>query len=225
MCMAELEQADLALLARTPLFQGLPETLVLRAASDRRSTLAQAARGETIYTPHAFSRSLGAVLSGKVEVRKGELIVSVLKPGDLFGAAALFNDRTDYAARLTARSPCRLLFLPQELIEELMAASPALARQYIRYLSGRIRFLEQKIDSLVAGTAEERLARFLRAQSQDGLASLDCSLTGLAGRLNVSRASLYRALDALEARGAIRREGRAIRVLRPDLLEPTPNPS
>ncbi|WP_294516958.1 Crp/Fnr family transcriptional regulator [uncultured Pseudoflavonifractor sp.] len=220
--MAELERSDLALLARTPLFQGLPETLALRAAADRRSTLAEAARGETIYTPHAFSRSLGAVLSGKVEVRKGELIVSVLGPGDLFGAAALFNDRTDYAAQLTARSPCRMLLLPQELVEELMAASPALARQYIRYLSGRIRFLEQKINSLVAGTAEERLSCFLRTQVQDDLVPLDCSITGLAGRLNVSRASLYRALDALEDRGAIRREGRAIRVLNPELLEPTP---
>lgn len=219
--MAGLERSELALLARTPLFQGLPETLALRAAADRRSTLVETPRGGSIYTPHAFSHSLGAVLSGRVEVRKGELIVSVLEPGDLFGAAALFNDRTDYAASLTARTPCRLLLLPQELMEELMAASPALARQYIRYLSGRIRFLEQKIDSLVAGTAEERLARFLRAQSQDGLTSLDCSLTGLAGRLNVSRASLYRALDALEDRGVIRREGRAIRVLRQELLEPT----
>ena len=220
--MAELERSDLALLARTPLFHGLPETLSFRAAADRRSTLAEAARGETIYTPHAFSRSLGAVLSGKVEVRKGELIVSVLGPGDLFGAAALFNDRTDYAAQLTARSPCRMLLLPQELVEELMAASPALARQYIRYLSGRIRFLEQKIDSLVAGTAEERLTRFLRARVRDGVVPLDCSLTGLAGRLNVSRASLYRALDALEDRGAIQREGRAIRVPAPELLEPMP---
>lgn len=220
--MAELGRSDLALLARTPLFQGLPETLALRAAADRRATLAQAARGETIYTPHAFSRSLGAVLSGKVEVRKGELIVSVLEPGDLFGAAALFNDRTDYAAQLTARSPCRLLLLPQELVEELMAASPALARQYIRYLSGRIRFLEQKIDSLIAGTAEERLTRFLRSKVRDGVIPLDCSLTGLAGRLNVSRASLYRALDSLEHRGAIRREGKAIRVLDPKLLEPEP---
>ncbi|WP_294547800.1 Crp/Fnr family transcriptional regulator [uncultured Pseudoflavonifractor sp.] len=220
--MAELGRSDLALLARTPLFQGLPGTLALRAAADRRATLAQAARGETIYTPHAFSRSLGAVLSGKVEVRKGELIVSVLEPGDLFGAAALFNDRTDYAAQLTARSPCRLLLLPQELVEELMAASPALARQYIRYLSGRIRFLEQKIDSLIAGTAEERLTRFLRTKVRDGVIPLDCSLTGLAGRLNVSRASLYRALDSLEHRGAIRREGKAIRVLDPKLLEPEP---
>lgn len=218
--MAELEQEELSLLENTVLFQGLSQSLILQAVSDCRTALLEVSRGGSIYTPRTFSRSLGAVLSGKVEVRKGELIVSVLTAGDLFGAAALFNDRTDYAASLTARTACRLLLLPQELVEELMAASPALARRYIGYLSGRIRFLEQKIDSLTAGSAEERLSRFLRTPRGDGVVPLDCSLTGLAGRLNVSRASLYRALEALEARGAIRREGRSIRVLSPELLEP-----
>ena len=42
---------------------------------------------------------------------------------------------------------------------------------------------------------------------------LDCSVTGLAGRLNVSRASLYRALDSLAAAGAIEKNGRTVRIL------------
>ena len=208
--MAELDRSELALLASTPLFQGLPETLALRAAADRRSTLAEAARGETIYTPHAFSRSLGAVLSGKVEVRKGELIVSVLEPGDLFGAAALFNDRTDYAAQLTARTPCRLLLLPQELVEELMAASPALARQYIRYLSGRIRVLSGRLQSVTQSGSEGKLARYLLANAVDG--PVNISATDLARQLGLSRASLYRAFDALEQADLIRRSGKTIEV-------------
>ena len=39
------------------------------------------------------------------------------------------------------------------------------------------------------------------------------------GRLGVSRASLYRALDALAGRGVLRREGRRVQVLQPDALE------
>ena len=35
----------------------------------------------------------------------------------------------------------------------------------------------------------------------------------------VSRASLYRALDALAGRGVLRREGRRVQVLQPDALE------
>ena len=41
----------------------------------------------------------------------------------------------------------------------------------------------------------------------------------LARRLGVSRASLYRALDALAGRGVLRREGRRVQVLQPDALE------
>ena len=48
---------------------------------------------------------------------------------------------------------------------------------------------------------------------------LDCSAAGLARRLGVSRASLYRVLDALAGRGVLRREGRRVQVLQPDALE------
>ena len=49
------------------------------------------------------------------------LVLAVLMVLALFGAAALFNDRADYATTLTARSRCDLLFFPQALVEELMA--------------------------------------------------------------------------------------------------------
>ena len=80
-------------------------------------------------------------------------IMSVLEPGDLFGAAALFNDRADYATTLTARAPCRVLLLPQALVEELMGRFPEVGRNYVAYLSGRICFLSGKIDALTAGSA------------------------------------------------------------------------
>ena len=52
------------------------------------------------------------------------------------------------------------------------------------------------------------------ADDQDGeTAELDCSITDLACRLGVSRASLYRALDGLEAAGSIARKGRRVRIV------------
>ena len=85
---------------------------------------AHSAAGEVIYTPSAFERSLGVVLSGRVQVTKETLLVSVLEPGSLFGAAALFQEREDYATTLTARTPCALLLLPQSLVEQLLERSP-----------------------------------------------------------------------------------------------------
>ena len=147
------------------------------------------------------------------------LIMSVLGPGELFGAAALFNDRPDYATTLTARTPCRVLLLPQALVEELMGRFPEVCRSYVAYLSERIRFLSGKIDALTAGSAERKVAQYLLSRLDGEWAELDCSATGLAQRLGVSRASLYRALDALEARGAVRRAGKRFRIPDPAALE------
>ena len=201
-----MEETLRALLAGTFLFRGAPEQALMFALSDGRCR-------RVIYAPRRFRRCLAVVLAGRVQVNKGELIMSVLQPGDLFGAAALFNDRADYATTLTARSRCDLLFFPQALVEELMARFPAVGYNYVAYLSQRIWFLNEKIDALAAGSAEGKLAQYLLTHSREGWMEWDCSATGLAKRLGVSRASLYRALDALTASGAIRREAAGIRLL------------
>ena len=211
---AALHASDQSLLEQTFLFSGAPPDVVREAISDGRCRLAQVSRGAVIYAPHTFYRCLGVLLAGAVEVSKEELLVSVLSPGDLFGAAALFNDRKDYATTLTARSPCRLLFFSQSLVEELLARYPLLACNYIRYLSGRIRFLDGKLEGLLAGNAERKLAQHLLTREEGA----DWSATALARRLGASRASLYRAFDALTALGAIRREGKRIVILSEERL-------
>lgn len=202
-----------ALVGETFLFRGAGQEPLEFALSDPRCTREEAAKGAVIYGPHTFRRCLGVVLAGQIQVNKGTLIMSVLEPGDLFGAAALFHQGEDYATTLTARSRCLLLFLPQALVEELMARFPRVGRNYVAYLSGRIRFLAGKVDALTAGNAGQKLAQYLLARASGGWAEPECSAAGLARRLGVSRASLYRAYDALTEAGLIRREGRRVRLL------------
>ena len=198
------EAAERARLAETFLFRGAPPEAVELARTDPRTLRQENGKGGVIYAPHAFRRCLGVVLEGRVQVNKG---------------AALFNDRADYATTLTARAPCRVLLLPQALVEELMVRFPEVGRNYVAYLSGRICFLSGKIDALTAGSAERKVAQHLLSRLEGGWVELDCSAAGLARRLGVSRASLYRALDALAGRGVLRREGRRVQVLQPDALE------
>ncbi|MEG2119131.1 MAG: Crp/Fnr family transcriptional regulator [Pseudoflavonifractor sp.] len=219
--MTELSEPDLALLGGTFLFRGGGDAALNAARRDPRCTVRQVAKGQTIYTPTEFSHALGILLTGSIQVSKEGFVVSTLKPGDGFGAAALFNDRPNYATTLTARADCRLVFFPQPLVAELMREFPALTERYIRYLSGRIRFLEEKMDGLLAGSAERKLAQYLLAHRTGRAVALDCSATGLAARLGVSRASLYRALDALTAAGGIAREGKEIHILDLEKLQQT----
>ena len=164
-----------------------------------------------MYQPHRFRRCLGFLLSGQVQVTNGTLSVSLLEAGELFGAAALYNDLPDYATTLTARTPCRILFLPQEEVDRLLGEEPLLRRNYLRYLSGRIRFLSGRLQAVTQTGAEGKLARYLLSSGED--APIRTSATDLARRLGLSRASLYRAFDALEGAGLIRREGKTVCIL------------
>lgn len=217
---ASLTQAEWETLRTVFLLQSLSPERLEWLLSDQRCTRLRCPRGTVVYSPTVYAHSLGVILAGQLEVRKEQLIVSTLQPGELFGAAALFHTRGNYATTLTACTQVSVLLFPQDLVEDLFAQVPETAMVYIRYLSGRVRFLSDKLDQLLAGGAEERLARYLLDRRQGALVKLDCSLTGLAARLNVSRASLYRAFDTLEAVGAVARRGRTVEILAEDRLRP-----
>lgn len=197
------------------LFTGCSPSQTERALSDESCRVQAFASGQVLYRPNRFSRCLGVLLSGSVQVTRDALVISVLSPGDLFGAAALFNDRPDYATTLTARTACRAVLFPQEQVSRMMDTSPQIRDNYIRYLSGRIRFLSGKIRSLAADGADGKLAQYLLANLSVEQPRLDCPATELARRLGISRASLYRAFDSLCQQGLICRTGRTITV--PDL--------
>lgn len=203
----ELTPKQRTLAEETFLFRGVPEEGVDWALE--RGCPEQAPRGAVLYTNRRFRRSLGLVLSGRVRVTRGELAVSVLEQGDWFGAAALFNDREEYPATLTALTVCQVLFLSQETVKELLERWPAAAENYIRYLSGRIGFLSDRLNSLAAGTAEEKVEQFL-LRSADGSGMVTVSAAGIAKALGLGRATVYRAFESLEARGALSRAGKTI---------------
>lgn len=177
-------------------------------------------KGESIYTCRTFRRALGLVLQGEAQAyRAGEdgrrVVMNRLRPGQAFGAAALFGDCDTYVTEIAAARRCAVLFLQQELVSGWMRAQPRIAENYIRFLSGRIRFLNEKIAGFTGGPADGRLLRYLKEhRMEDGRVALPCSMRELAQSLNIGRSSLYRSLDALEACGVLRREGR--RLILPD---------
>lgn len=193
-----------------PLFQQMEKHTVQQAVNGGPFCRREYAKGEVIYDPHVFSRDLGVLLSGKVRVSKGELAVSRLKPGELFGAAALFNEAPDYVTTLTALVPCTVLLFTQERVEQMMGEYPQIQRNYITYLSGRIRFLSGKLEELSGPRAEDKLLHYFSQHSIDGKAELDCSMTELAHRLDMGRATLYRALETLENQNRIQRMGKTV---------------
>ena len=173
-------------------------------------------KGAKVYAPGRFRRCLGVVLRGRVQVRRESLLMSTLSAGDVFGAAALFTDGEDYPITLTALTRCEALLIPEDSIRCLLRECGPFAEDFAAYLSGRIRFLGQRLEAVSNPSAEGKLARYLLADSGD---SLTLPAASLCRRLGVGRATLYRAFEALENAGAIAREGKTIRILCREALE------
>lgn len=204
-------------LQNCPFLKGTEPPQLERIQADDGAVVGDYAPGEVVYAPRQFQRRLGILLSGQLQVTKGALSVSELEPGDLFGAAALYSDVEEFATTITARKDSRCLLLEQQLVDRLLAENGRIRENYLRYLTGRIRFLSGRMQSLAQPGAEGKLARYLLANGQSG--QMTCSATELAHRLGIGRATLYRAFEALERSGLIVRKGKTILISDPAGLE------
>ncbi len=209
-------QKDISTLASCPLLHGAGETLLQSLLESEGAERARFAPGQVVYDPLHFRRCLGVVLSGQLQVTKGSLAVSALGPGDLFGAAALYSDEAEFASTITAKCPSSCLMLEQSLVDRLLAEHGQIRENYLRYLTGRVRFLSGRLQTLAQPGAEGKLARYLLSSGGE---ALSCSATQLCQRLGISRASLYRAFSVLEDSGLIVRKGKTITIVDPAGLE------
>lgn len=212
-----LTTEDLNLCLRSELLRGCAPDLFSEITSDPSAQILSAPAGAIVYNPAHFQRCLGILLDGQLQVTKGGLSVSTLEPGDLFGAAALYSDRAEFATTITAKKDSRCLLLPQALIDRLIARDAGFRDGYLRYLTGRIHFLSARLDSLAQHGSEGRLGRYLLSNA-DEHNRLTCSATDLAKRLGLSRATLYRSFELLEREGLILRDRKTITILNPAAL-------
>lgn len=207
-----LTQEQTRLLSRCFLFADIPAEELPELFADLSAE--RYPSGAVIYSRTQFRKAMGVVLSGRLAAVKGkDLLLNTLGPGSCFGAAALFCPAEDYVSTVKAKEPSTLVFLSDQWLIELFRRHPQAAVAYIAFLSQRIRFLNRKIDTFTAPTAQEVLYRHLLETAQDGKVEVGGGYSQLARTLNIGRASLYRALDALQEEGHIRREGKTVYLL------------
>lgn len=174
-------------------------------------------KNEIIYGYDSYKKSLGIILKGKVSVRKdrtSNVLINTLGNGDIFGGAALFSKYDRFIGTLRAETDSDILFIPENLMEEIIVKSPESAVSYIKYLSESLMFLNNRLDIFTAGGAEERTLEYIRKNSrtdENGRTVADgMSMTELSEYLAVGRATLYRILDEFQRNGIIQRDGRKI---------------
>lgn len=173
-----------------------------------------------------YSPSVGILLSGRGVIYSSDkgrqTLLRFIAPGSAVGVASLFAAEPP-ATRIEAcgDGKSEMFFIGKDAFEKLLEEDSTFRINLIKFLADRVSFLNSKIDTVTAGSAERKLAIFIKnsPQSNEGAIELGMSMTALAHALDIGRASLYRAFDSLEKNDIIKRRGDAILLLSPEKLD------
>lgn len=226
MKLTDVTRNQLSDICSTFMFKGMDNKTVLSILQDERVVCKSYLKGETVFGPEQYSRSLAYILKGSASIsmetgRGDSFPMRKIDEGNFFGVAALFNDETRYVTEISAAMDMKIVFFRETLVEECIRKHADFAMNYVRFLGDRIRFLNRKISLLANTSSESSLTGYLlNAASRFGEEfRLEVSYSQLARNLNMSRSSLYRSLDDLESRNIISRSGRNITLVNYEALK------
>ena len=187
-------------------------------------------RDAVVFHEGADADSLLVVKTGIVKLvalsEKGtETTLHILRPGDVFGEVAVTEPARPFTA--VAVTDAVLSVLPRKSLDDLLASSPAFARNLLGLLSKRVGQVEREFAGIVNAWAHHRLAcellhlaGDLGVETQDGtLIPLRLTHEELSNLIGTTRETVTILLRKFEGMGIIRRRSRRIIVNRPRLAE------
>ncbi len=137
----------------------------LRAMLSAQATEISLDRGETLFEQGDEGDSLFAILEGTLEVSflamsGRKLSLSLMKPGEIFGEIALF-DNGPRTATISAAEPSRILRVRRNDVMAQIRQHPDLAVDMIRLAGLRMRWMGSQLNEQVFLPMPIRLARKL----------------------------------------------------------------
>ena len=200
----------------TVLFRGVSEDRIRLWLFRTNVSVEEYEAGEYLFRKSDTTDRIGILLRGSAEVNRessdGSMHMSTLKRNDLFGAASICGGGGSFVTDIRCRERTRVLIIPEEEMLELLSGNRTVLRNYLCYLNGRIRFLNQRLDAFSKNSVAARVMTFFAAEAKGHIYTVK-SFTKLSESLCVSRATLYRALDTLEEEHKIRRNGKEIELM------------
>ena len=207
-------QSILYLVSGYPIFNCCDAQNLNKYLTDDTLMISDFQSGEVIFSPIESKKSVGVILSGTAVATptsaSDNALLKILTTNDIFGIATLYAENDAFPSIITAKSGCSVLFIDGIAFKRLLENDAEAMRAYLEFLSKKIIYLNKKISTLTAGSAEKRLAFFLCENECDGVFYSSASISAIAELLNLGRASLYRAFDTLSEQGLICKEGKKI---------------
>lgn len=167
-----------------------------------------------------FFVKAGRVKTVKTTAGGKELITGLYGPGEFFGYPPLLEE-THYQDSAVAVDETELVYIPREDFTRLLR-NPAVGRQFIRLLAGRVNEREQLLLGMAYNSIRRRVADallHLHAQAAEATEGhIRLSREDLAAVVGTAPESVIRTLSEFSQGGLIELSPKTIRVLAPDQL-------
>lgn len=166
-------------------------------------------RSDIIYSPESYSPSIGFILEGECSVCRvrsngASVSLNTLKQYDSFGITAVFSCKDTFPTQISAKKATKVVFLAQNNLLSAINEFPLLAINIIKFLTGRVEFLNNKIATLTSCGCDEKLASLLFSEyTKRGTEAFELNCKAAAESLGIGRASLYRGIKTLTDEGYI----------------------
>lgn len=158
-------------------------------------------------------KQIGIILKGKAVILSSDdgVIIKKLGKNDIFGVAIMFDNEPKYSTRVVSASSSTVLLLSKDFLLKCFSKSPKIVTNYLEELASKISFLNAKISSYTAKSAENKLLAYLmQLPRENNVVFLNTDFSSIAKMIGIGRASLYRAFDKLISDGIIEKDNKKI---------------
>ena len=222
-----------AVLRSFPLLNSLrPESLAELAAAAQERTVA---KREVVLQKGATAQFLCFLAEGRLQgvdftVDGREVGLYFLDPGDYFGELAVIDGR-DQPEFIVSVARSRVIFIPRQIVRPLLFSDPSIAEQVGSKLAKRLRDSAAQRKILGMANPLQRIAAQLTQLAQQSAQATQAAQAAknavivnapthqeLAIMINLSRETVTRAFQVLQAKGLVIREGNNLVIQRPDQM-------
>ncbi len=199
-----------------PLFANVPREHTLKYLTDASVNITDFKANEVAYSSKSEKHKVAFILSGSAKVYTGDndesALMRTLNVGDTFGIANLYAEDELFPSNIITSEDTKILFINGDSFKEYVENNNFATKNYLAFLSEKVVYLNKKLTTLTAGSAEKKLACYILEHNKGGILATQ-SLCELADILHMGRASLYRAIDCFVENKIIEKKGKRILIL------------
>ena len=166
------------------------------------------ARDRIIYAPDHYRRRVGFVVNGECTVERersegDRIVLNTLTKYGSFGIMTVLSGNDEYPTLIRTVRATEIMFIDGDDMLSIIKKYPTVAMNVIRFLAGRVSFLNEKLNTFSEKSTLTKLANHLLKQYKATGEHVRVAKSKLATEIGVGRASLYRDLDRLTEEGFI----------------------